>query len=262
MSEKIIKTIADFEKAISEIRYGRMPIIGEQYQELYRGQSKDSYELKSGISRYAITSEEIKDLENKILKDFKDLVNESEDTKRFIQLSIYDDDYQNEWRWLEQIQHYRLPTRLLDWTLDPKIALFFAVERNLQDSAQFWIFKSPLNWSYDDHFEYNPYSENLDIISNSSFYIDESYVDKIAEHRRGIQSGKFTVQDYTKSMTSLETQEDLQARMIKYIIPADSKKYFLDYLEEMNINEDTIYVKYDDVIENVVAKIKTKYNFK
>lgn len=262
MSEKIIKTIADFDKAVSEIQYSRMPFIGEQYQELYRGQSKDSYELKSGISRYANTSEEIKELENNIIKNFKDFVNESDDTKKFIQLSIHGDDFQNEWRWLEQIQHYRLPTRLLDWTLDPKIALFFAVERNLQDPAQFWIFKSPLNWSNDDHFEYDPYSENLDIISNSSFYVEDSYADKIAEHRRGIQSGKFTVQDYNKSMTALETQADLKDRMIKYIIPADSKKYFLDYLAEMNITEDTLYVKYDAVIENVVEKIKRKYNFK
>jgi hypothetical protein len=262
MNEKKIENIADFEKAVSEVQYGRMPFIGEQYQELYRGQSKDSYELKSGIARYAKTAEEIRQIEKNVINDFRDLINETENTKKFIQLSTHDEDFQNDWRLLEQIQHYRLPTRLLDWSLDPKIGLFFAVERNLEDNGQFWIFKSPLNWSNDDHFIYNPYSEDLNIISNSSFYIDDNYKDKIAEQRRGIQSGKFTIQDYNKSMLALENQDDTKDRFIKYIIPANSKKIFLDYLAKMNITEETLYVKYDDEIENLVAKIKNKYNFR
>ena len=262
MKEKKIESIDDFEKAVSEVQFGRMPFIGEQYQELYRGQSKETYELKSGISRYAKSSDDIRQLEKNILKDFQDLINESDYTQKFIRFSSHKDDFQNDWRLLEQIQHYRLPTRLLDWTLDPKIALFFAVERNLEDAGQFWIFKSPLNWSNDDHFEYSPYSEDLDIISNSSFHIDDNYKDKIAEQRRGIQSGKFTVQDYNKSMIALETQNEVKDKFIKYIIPATSKEHFLEYLSEMNITEETLYVKYDDEIESLVSKIKRKYNFK
>lgn len=259
MNNNIIVTIDDFEKVVSEMRGGT---IFESYWELFRGQSKNSYELKSGISRYTKTTDDVRKLEINILKDFRELVRQTPNPKKFIQLSSYYSDYENDWRWLEQIQHYRLPTRLLDWTTNAEVALFFAVERNFEDDAQFWVFKSPLSWSCDDHFEFNPFANNLDLISNSSFYIEEQYLDKIAEQRRGFQDGKFTVQDYAKSLLPLEGQTHLKNRLIKYKIPASSKKYFLDYVKNSNITEETIYVRYDAEIEDLVSEIRIKYNFK
>ncbi len=257
-----INNFKDFENIVSEIQCGRLPFIGEQYQELYRGQSKNTYNLKSGISRYVNTIQEIKELEEELLQDFKIRAKSISDYRRIIHLSKNVSDYENDWRWIEQMQHYRIPTRLMDWSIDPKIALFFAVENNQNEIGQFWIYKTPLNWSCDDHFKINPKQENLNIISNSSFYIENSYKDKIAEQRRAFQAGKFSIQDYSKSLIPMEEQPEIKDIMLKYTINPKSKKLLLDELAKRNITKNSVYVEFDDEIENLITELKDKHNLK
>jgi len=52
----------------------------------------------------------------------------------------------NKWHWYFLMQHYKTPTRLLDWTLNPLVALYFAVCNEPDQDAAVWVL-DPWRWN-------------------------------------------------------------------------------------------------------------------
>lgn len=84
---------------------------------VYRGMTDASWDLKPSIGRLNVDDTERDEKELEIFDQFK------QQALPFISFAP-----RNEWEWLALAQHHGLPTRLLDWTSNPLIALYFAVE--------------------------------------------------------------------------------------------------------------------------------------
>jgi FRG domain len=114
----------------------------------FRGCGKKIYELTPSLYRHRYTRN---------IEDFMKL--EETLIQRFQQRSIPFNtrEMRDSWEWLFLMQHYGIPTRLLDWTESPLTALFFAVTASpyklnanqtygFSSDAAVWIL-SPDDWN-------------------------------------------------------------------------------------------------------------------
>ena len=69
----------------------------------------------------------------------------------------------NDWEWLTIMQHYRVPTRLLDWTESPLVALYFVVVPHIASDGALWVLEpARLNLASRISPDYDSYIPNFD----------------------------------------------------------------------------------------------------
>lgn len=107
---------------------------------IFRGVTDKDHSLVPSIGRHARenTGNDILSLENDLITEFRRLaVPELE--------SIPNSDFE----WLFLAQHYGLPTRLLDWSTNPLVALFFAVEKEDDKDGAIYMIQRMVTDQYD-----------------------------------------------------------------------------------------------------------------
>jgi hypothetical protein len=95
---------------------------------IYRGVSNADFRLVPSVGRWLGPENSRSSFERQIFEDFK--------SRAIGYLSQLPRD---DWDWLFLAQHHGLPTRLLDWTTSPLVALRFALmSESTADFAVFW----------------------------------------------------------------------------------------------------------------------------
>ena len=143
--EVMIKTVSEYLTAVLEIlpsfTGGELP--NRSGVVWYRGSGSQTYKLQPQIIWNGQQSNETSHCHN-FLVSYKQVLN-----KRI----------ENSWELYGLMQHHGLPTRLLDWTKSPLVALYFAIEQSekLHDEAT----NSPLVWLID------PYTLNEHVVGEN-----------------------------------------------------------------------------------------------
>ncbi|MBI4327635.1 MAG: FRG domain-containing protein [Chloroflexi bacterium] len=181
---------------------------------LFRGVTKSTYELIPSVARnWKKDTFPLPSLEKRMLSEFK---------RRSIPwLSFHP---RNEWEWMMLAQHHHMPTRLLDWTANPLVALFFACFNHWDEQGAVFVLNG-LN------------QLETDIIQDP-FQIDRDYyiLPPHISPRIAAQSAFFTVScDPTKPL-------DCRSRIL---VQSDSKCSLLRQISRYGINAASLFPDLD-----------------
>lgn len=269
-----ITTLEEFEKLVDDIRMRRAYTQANYLpyrQEFYRGQLSSDWLIKPSLTRDLKTEQQVIDSENQIINLFKQEI-AAKNYEQKIFLHSNPRGHQNDWAWLMQAQHYGIPTRMLDWTLKPEVALYFAVDNSKMDDTdgQFLVMYYPLfsikTENYENHQYYDIHPKDITDtwFMNPSFYAERDYDETTAETRRARQHGKFTIQPYKDTLFGLDQQdrflrqwnETFELVIEKYIIPAQFKPQLRLDLIARGWHGEFLYKNEDVTINEIKDKCK------
>lgn len=240
----------------------------------FRGHSRVHNELTPGIFR---NNEEFLIFPPKDIDDDIEFLL-TEEFRRYAPTATREIPERNDFlSWLVLMQHYRMPTRLLDWTENPLIAAYFAVSDDQYVDGELWaMVPFALNKSHSIEELYGTAIVEHPIVKylatqpmfsgNEEVLADHSGLEKIPLYpvaiqypmvfpRMSSQSSTFTIHPKPRKGCSIPEILIDEADLVRYIIPAECKRAILSDLRSLGINWRMIFQD----LEYISKDLKYRY---
>ena len=114
---------------------------------LFRGHELDFYTILPTLARNKYSTDEVLKLEMELFNNFKSSITNGYIGSTKIDTPNINNGYLEDWYLQFQARHLEIPSRLIDWTMDADVALFFAVqnENHYGKDGHVWFFPSSRN---------------------------------------------------------------------------------------------------------------------
>lgn len=203
---------------------------------IYRGQSRD-FPLLPNVARFRefLDDEDVSDIEQSLYTDFCRGA-----------VSFRKDIPANDWEVLAMAQHHGLPTRLMDWSRNPLVALWFSVASRRSDEGESVV------WVHEpDDDDYVAPKE----LSASPFKLQRYVVfePSHATPRIRAQDGVFTAHPIsTRGTKPFDTTGRHRSCMKKIIVPGSIRENLLYDLEYLGFHQSSIFPDLDGLTQKIV----------
>ena len=199
---------------------------------LFRGQRNADWKLLSGIGRRVDSFKHVADPLGKLLREEKYSIDIFEkEAAAHVEIKKVD-----AWELLALAQHHGLPTRLLDWTHNPLVALFFAVcDDDDGDGAVFAIDAGEV-----------PDVRDAGVLNSNPLSLTESHQFVPPRFDRRIAS-----QESVFILCGNPTEEFSTPRMTKAILPGPLKRDLRMRLDRVGISRKTLFPSLDGVASSI-----------